>query len=64
MDVGEPHVAAAEADGELGVIHAQQVQHGGVQVVDLEAFIDSLVAVLVGAAVDGASCYAARPSRG
>ena len=59
MDVGEPHVTAAEADGELGVIHAQQVQHGGVQIVDLEAFIDCLVAVLVGAAVDGTAFHAA-----
>ena len=28
--IGQAHVAAAEADGEFFVIHAQQMQHGGV----------------------------------
>ena len=33
--IGQAHVAAAEAEGEFFVIHAQQVQHGGVQIMDL-----------------------------
>ena len=59
MDVGEPHVTAAEADGQLGVIHAKQVQHGGVEIVNIQAFINGLVAVLVGGAIHGAALHAA-----
>ena len=35
VDVGQPHVAAAEAVGQPLVVDAQEVQHRGVQVVDL-----------------------------
>ena len=34
VHVGQTHVAAAEAERELGVVHPKQVQHGGVQVMD------------------------------
>jgi 16S rRNA (guanine966-N2)-methyltransferase len=34
VDVGKAHVAAAEADGQAGVVDAEQVEQRGVQVVD------------------------------
>ena len=55
MDVGQPHVAAAEAVGQSLVVDAQQVKHRGVQVVDLDLVLDGVVAVIVGGAVDGAA---------
>ena len=54
MHVGQPHVAAAEAVGQPLVVDAEQVQHRGVQVVDLDLVLDGVVAVLVGRAVDRA----------
>ena len=36
MHVGEANVATAEAEGELFVIDAQQVEDGGVKIVDFE----------------------------
>ena len=47
VDVGQPHVAAAPAVGQALVIHAQQVEHRRVQVVDLAPALDRLVSVLV-----------------
>ena len=35
MHVGEPVVAALEAVGELRVVEAEQVQDGGVEVMDM-----------------------------
>ena len=48
MDIREPHVQPAEAHRELRVIHANQVQHGGVQIVDVDFALDGLVSKLVG----------------
>ena len=55
VDVGQAHVAAAEAVGESLVIDAQEVQDRGVEVVDLDLVLDGVVAVVVGGAVDGAA---------
>src|SRR6185503_16847594 len=55
MDVGQSHVASAPAIGELLVVDAKQMQHGGVEVVDLALVLDGLVAVFVCGAVDGAA---------
>ena len=59
VDVGQPHVAAAEAIGQPLVVDAQEVQHRGVQVVDLDLVLDGVVAVVVGGAVDRAALDAA-----
>ena len=59
VHVGQPHVAAAEAVGQPLVVDAQQMQHRGVQVVDLDLVFDGVVAVVVGGAVDGAALDAA-----
>ena len=48
MNVRQSHVASAEAKRASGVIDPQQVQHGGVQIVNLEPVLDRLVAPLVG----------------
>ncbi len=55
VHVGQPHVAAAKAVREPLVVHAQEMKHGGVQVVNLDLVLDGMVAVVVGGAVDGAS---------
>ncbi len=44
----EAHVVARVAVGELGVLQAEQVEHVGVPVVDIDGVDDALVAELVG----------------
>src|SRR6186713_1291289 len=58
-DVGQPEVAAAVAEGEPRVVQAEEVQDGGVQVVDVDAVLDGLEAELVGLAVTNAPFDAA-----
>lgn len=53
MHVRESHVASAEAVGESCVIDAEQVQHGGMKIVDFGFVGDGLVAEIVCGAVDG-----------
>ncbi len=50
MHVGEAEVAALEAEGELLVVEAEQVQDRGVEVVDVDAVFDGAEAELVGLA--------------
>lgn len=59
MDIGQPHVSAAEAEGELFVVDSQQVEHGGVEVVDLDLVFNRLIAEFVGATVNLATAYSA-----
>ena len=49
--VGQPEIAAAVAVRQPLVVEAQQVQHGRVQIVDVHAVLDGVVAVVVGGAV-------------
>ena len=49
--VGQAKIAAVEAIGQLRVIHAQQVQDRGVQIVDADAIDRGLEADFVGFAV-------------
>src|SRR3954462_1880907 len=53
--IRQPHVAAGEAEGKPRVIEAEQIEHRGVQVVNLELVFNHLVAELVGLAIDGAA---------
>src|SRR5438552_3198042 len=50
--VRQSEVAAGVAVCELQVIESQHVQDGGVQVMDMHTVLDSVVAELVGGAVD------------
>ena len=59
IEVSQPHVSAPEAVGELFVVEAEEVQHGGVPVVDVDFAGDGFVAVLVGFAVGEAAFDAA-----
>src|SRR5262245_48152898 len=59
MHIGQPEVAAAVAEGELLVVEADEVEDGGVEVVDVDAVFDGLVAEFVGGAVDVAALDAA-----
>src|SRR5208337_5004929 len=47
-DIGEAHITAVEAIGQLGVIHAEQVQYGRVQVVNRCRLFGRFVAEVVG----------------
>ena len=65
LHVGQPHVAAGVAVGQLLVVEAEQVQDGRVPVVDVDLALDGLVAVVVGPAVGQARpSRRRRPSRG
>src|SRR5205823_4083703 len=59
VNIGQAHVAAAEAEGDVGVVQAEQVQHGGVQVVHFDSPVNDVIAVLVGGALDRAAADAA-----
>ena len=63
MHVGQPAVDAVVAPGELGVVDAEEMQHRGVNVVDLRrvAAIERLVAPLVAGVVrDAAAGFMSR----
>src|SRR5262249_7088770 len=59
VDVGEPIVPAAEAVGQLFGVDAQQMQNGGVQVVDVDLLLGRVPAELVGGAMGHAAPDAA-----
>src|SRR5436190_23395003 len=63
MNVGEAHVAAAEADGQARVIDAEQMEQRGVQVMDFSFAVDGFVAEFVCLAVgeSGADAAAGEP---
>ena len=58
-DVGEAEAAAVVGVGELFVVEAEEVQDGGVEVVDVDLIDGGLVADLVGFAVADAAFDAA-----
>ena len=51
VDVGEAVVAALEAVGESGVVEAEEVEDGGLEVVDVDFVLSDAEAELVGLAV-------------
>src|SRR5439155_3094298 len=59
VDIGQSEVPAAVAEGELLVVHAHEVQEGGVQVVDVHLILDGIEAELVGGAVGESALDAA-----
>ncbi len=69
VNIGEAHITAAVTEGELRVVDAQQVQHGGVQIVDGHFVLHDFVAVIVGrpegrAAFDAAAGHPHREGEG
>jgi len=55
----QAHVATGVAEGELGMFKAEEVEDGGVPVVDVDGVDDAFVAELVGLAVAVAGFHAA-----
>ena len=55
LDAGEPGVQALVLEGQLLVVDAQLVEHGGVQVADVDDVVDGVVAEVVGRAVGHAA---------
>lgn len=55
VDIGEPHIAAAESVGKASVVDAQQMEHGGMEVVNFCFVCDGFVAKFVGGTVNGAA---------
>src|SRR5436190_350310 len=58
-DIGQPEVAAIEAEGQPGVLQTEQGQDGGVEVVDADAVFDRPKANVVSRAIVNARLYAA-----
>ena len=52
MDIGESVIAALEAEGEPQVIESEEVEDGGVEVVDMESAVGGAEAEFVGGAVE------------
>ena len=62
VHVGEAKVSALEGVGEAFVVDAEQMQHGGVEIVNVEDVFDGVVAEFVGRTVgDSASNSPRRP---
>ena len=59
MNIREPIVAALEAIGEAFVIKAEQVHHGGLEIVYVDFVFSDAETQLVGAAVFKAALHAA-----
>src|SRR5687767_1634860 len=59
VDVGEAEVSAGVAVGELFVVEAEEVKHGGVEVVDVDFVFGGFEAEFVGRTVGGAAADAA-----
>ena len=59
VDIGESEVAALEAVGEAGVLHAEEVEERGLQVVDMDGVGGDAGAEVVGGAVGVARAQAA-----
>jgi len=55
LHVGQPEIAAGVVVGQLFVIEAEQLQHGGMEIVDVDGLVHGLKAELVGRAEDGAA---------
>ena len=55
LDVGEAEVAAGVAVGEFFVIETEEMEDGGVEVVDVDAVLGGLESEVVGGAVDVAA---------
>ena len=58
-DIGQSKITTAVTVRKLGVVDAEQVQNGRVDVVDVDGLVDGLEAEVVRGAVDGASLDAA-----
>ena len=54
LDAGQPLVEPLVAEREALVVEAQQVQHRGVEVADVDRVLDDVVGEIVGLAVDRA----------
>ena len=59
VDVGEAIVAALEFIGELFVIDSEEVEEGGVEIVNVDGVFDGVKADVVGLAVGDAGFHAA-----
>src|SRR5262245_19230720 len=51
-DIGQAEISAAVMVSEPGMVNAQQVQNGRMQVVNVDRFVDHLESEIVGSAVD------------
>src|SRR6266480_2667763 len=58
-DVGQAEVSTTVMVGEFGVVNAQEVQNGCVQVVYMNRFVNDLEAEIIGGAVDESAFDAA-----
>ncbi len=59
FDAGEFHIESLVSVGEALVIDTEEVEHGGVEVTDVDDIVDRVVAEFVGCAVGGAGLDAA-----
>ncbi len=50
-DIGESHVAASVSEGQQRVVESQQMEDGGVPVVNVDLVDDRLVAEFIGCAI-------------
>jgi hypothetical protein len=59
VDIGETIVAALETVGESGVVHSEQMQEGGVEIVNVDGIFCGLESEFIGGAPDGPGANAA-----
>ena len=59
MHIGQTHVTTAKTECQTFMIHTQQIQHCGMQIVDFGPFLNRVVAEFVGLAIHQATSNAA-----
>ena len=59
MHIGQTKIAPRVAIGQALVVEAQEMQDGGVQIVNVDRLLDCREAELIGGAVDVAAAHAA-----
>lgn len=62
VDIGQTEVSTSISVGEIFVIETEQVENGGVEIVDVDGIFDGFEAEIVGlavliAAADAATCH-------
>ena len=63
MDVGQSEIAPLEAIGEFGVFEPEEMEDGGLEIVDVDGIDDRLVPELVGLAQHEAALHPAPASQ-
>ena len=64
IDIGQPEVATSVSVGQTFVVDAEEVEDGGVEIVEVDFALDSTIAVFVGRSTGDATFYSSTGKEG